>query len=150
MVHEKEYFNNKVISHLSKSFTIFNFLELYYSFDYFKKASIKKVFEINNYDDLISFSESFDLFAMNLNNVIMSGVFLFNKENVSSVIVKKYRLSKININDDDLHVDNIENIINKIDLLLRINKIEKSETSAEKIWFMVKSIEINDKLEKRN
>ena len=31
---EKEYFNNKVIYHLSKSFTIFNFLELYYSFDY--------------------------------------------------------------------------------------------------------------------
>ena len=146
---EKEYFNNKVIYHLSKSFTIFNFLELYYSFDYFKKTAIKKVFEINNYEDLISFSESFDLFAMNLNNVIMSGVFLFNKENVSSVIVKKYRLSKININDDDLHVDNIENIINKIDLLLRINKIEQSETSAEKIWFMVKSIEINEKLEKR-
>ena len=123
---------------------------MYYSFDYFKKTAIKKVFEIKNYEDLVTFSESFDLFAMNLNNVIMSGVFLFNKENVSSVIVKKYRLSKININDDDLHVDNIENIINKIDLLLRINKIDQSETSAEKIWFMVKSIEINDKLEKRN
>jgi len=146
--HEKEYFNNKVLNNLNKAFTISNFLELYYGFDYFKKTAIKKVFEINNYEDLISFSESFDLFAMNLNNVIMSGVFMFNKENVSSVIVKKYRLSKININDDDLHIDNIENIINKIDLLLRINKIEQSVTSAEKIWFMVKTNEINEKIKK--
>ena len=147
--YEKEYFNSKVLINLNKTYTISNFLELYYSFDYFKKSAIKKVFEISNYEDLITFSESFDLFAMNLNNVIMSGVFLFNKENVSSVIVKKYRLSKININDDDLHIDNIENLINKIDLLLRVNKIDQSQTSAEKIWFMVKSMEINEKLEKR-
>ena len=39
----------------------------------------------------------------------------------------KYRLAKINISDDDLHTDNIENLLNKIDLLLRIEKIEKSK-----------------------
>ena len=141
---EKEYFNSKVLSNLTKAFTISNFLELYYSFDYFKKIAIKKVFNLNNYDELVSFSENFDIFAMNLNNVIMSGVFLFDKEDVSSIIVKKYRLSKINIVDDDLHTDNIENIINKITLLLRINKIENSETTVQKIWFMTKVKEIND------
>lgn len=144
--YEKEYFKNKVLTSLNKSFTISNFLELYYSFDYFKKMAIKNVFKISNYDDLIAFSETFDLFAMNLNNVIMSGVLLFDKEDVSNIIVKKYRLSKINIVDDDLHVDNIENLVNKIILLLRINKIENSETTVEKIWFMTKVKEINDKL----
>lgn len=144
--YEKEYFKNKVLTSLNKFFTISNFLELYYSFDYFKKMAIKNVFKISNYDDLIAFSETFDLFAMNLNNVIMSGVLLFDKEDVSNIIVKKYRLSKINIVDDDLHVDNIENLVNKIILLLRINKIENSETTVEKIWFMTKVKEINDKL----
>jgi len=144
--YEKEYFKNKVLISLNKAFTISNFLELYYSFDYFKKMAIKNVFKISNYDDLIAFSETFDLFAMNLNNVIMSGVLLFDKEDVSNIIVKKYRLSKINIVDDDLHVDNIENLVNKIILLLRINKIENSETTVEKIWFMTKVKEINDKL----
>lgn len=146
---EREYFNSKVLCNLNKAFTISNFLELYYSFDYFKKIAIKKVFGLSNYDELINFSENFDIFAMNLNNVIMSGVFLFDKEDVSSIIVRKYRLSKINIVDDDLHTDNIENIINKITLLLRINKIENSETTVQKIWFMTKVKEIND-IEKEN
>lgn len=143
--YDQEYFKNKVLTNLSKSFTISDFLELYYSFDYFKKNAIKKVYNINNYEELITFSENFDLFAMNLNNVIMSGVLLFDKEDVSSVIVKKYRLSKINIVDDDLHTDNIENLINKINLLLRIDKIEHSQTTVEKIWFMVKVNEIKEK-----
>lgn len=142
--HEQEYFKSKVIPKLTEAFSIANFLEIYYSFDYFKKNAIVDVFKITNYEELITFSESFDLFAMNLNNVIMSGVMLFDKEDVSSIIVKKYRLSKINIVDEDLHTDNIENLINKINLLLRINKIENSETSVEKIWFMVKVKEIND------
>ena len=94
--YDNEYFKNKVLQKLTKSFTISDFLELYYSFDYFKKTAIQNVFKISNYDDLIAFSETFDLFAMNLNNVIMSGVLLFDKEDVSNVIVKKYRLSKIN------------------------------------------------------
>ena len=144
--YDKEYFNNKVLVNLSKTFTITNFLELYYSFDYFKKTAINNVFKISDYDSLVAYSESFDLFAMNLNNVIMSGVFIFDKEDVSSIIVKKYRLSKINIVDDDLHTDNIENLVNKITLLLRINKIENSETTVDKIWFMTKVREINEKL----
>lgn len=145
--YETEYFNNKVLMNLNESFTISQFLELYYSFDYFKKLAINEVFKISNYDELINFSENFDLFAMNLNNVIMSGVLLFDKEDVSNVIVKKYRLSKINIVDDDLHTDNIENIINKIELLLRIKKIEESDTTIENIWFLTKVKEINKEIE---
>lgn len=145
--YEVEYFNNKVLLNLNESFTISQFLELYYSFDYFKKLAINDVFKISNYEELINFSENFDLFSMNLNNVIMSGVLLFDKEDVSNVIVKKYRLSKINVVDDDLHTDNIENIINKIELLLRIKKIEESDTTVENIWFLTKVKEINKEIE---
>ena len=144
--YEKEYFRSKVLPKLTKAYTISDFLELYYGFDYFKKQAIRKEFKISNYEELKAFSDNFDLFAMNLNNVIMSGVPLFEEEDVSNIIVKKYRLSKINITDDDLHTDNIENIINKITLLLRINKIENSETSIEKIWFITKVKEINERL----
>jgi len=146
--YDSEYFKSKVIPYLSEAFTISNFLEIYYSFDYFKKSAITNVFKISNYEELITFSESFDLFAMNLNNIIMSGVLLFDKEDVSSIIVKKYRLAKINILDEDLHTDNIENIINKITLLQRVNKIENSETTVDKIWFVVKVKEINERLKK--
>lgn len=146
---DQEYFKSKITPYLSEAFTISNFLEIYYSFDYLKKDVITKVFKITNYEELINFSETFDLFAMNLNNVIMSGVLIFDKEDVSSIIVKKYRLSKINITDEDLHTDNIENLINKIILLQRVNKIENSEISVDKIWFMVKVKEINERLKEK-
>ena len=33
----------------------------------------------------------------------------------------------------------IENLINKITLLQRVNKIENSDTTVDKIWFMVQT-----------
>ena len=81
-------------------------------------------------------ANNFDLFAMNPTNVIMDGTTLFENSDVSKIIVNKYRLAKINISDDDLHTDNIENLLNKIDLLLRIEKIEKSSITVDQIWFL--------------
>jgi hypothetical protein len=39
-------------------------------------------------------------------------------------------------------------MINKINMLLRINKIEHSQTTVENIWFMTKAKEINENLER--
>lgn len=134
--YDKEYIKSKTIKTLNKSYTISEFLNLYYSFDYFKKEAIKRVFEINDYDELMRIANNFDLFAMNPTNVIMDGTTLFENSDVSKIIVNKYRLAKINISDDDLHTDNIENLLNKIDLLLRIEKIEKSSITVDQIWFL--------------
>lgn len=134
--YDKEYIKSKTLKTLNKSYTISEFLNLYYSFDYFKKEAIKRVFEINDYDELMRIANNFDLFAMNPTNVIMDGTTLFENSDVSKIIVNKYRLAKINISDDDLHTDNIENLLNKIDLLLRIEKIEKSSITVDQIWFL--------------
>ena len=134
--YDKEYIKSKTLKTLNKSYTISEFLNLYYSFDYFKKEAIKRVFEINDYDELMGIANNFDLFAMNPTNVIKDGTTLFENSDVSKIIVNKYRLAKINISDDDLHTDNIENLLNKIDLLLRIEKIEKSSITVDQIWFL--------------
>ena len=76
---------------------------------------------------------------MNPTNVIMNGTPLFEYSNVSKIIVNKYRLSKLNIEDEDLDMNNIDTLLEKIELLLRINKIENSNSSVEKLWFVVKS-----------
>ena len=39
-------------------------------------------------------------------------------------------------------------LINKIDFVIRINKIENSELSIEKIWFIVENSQIKEKEEK--
>lgn len=135
--YDELYFENYVSKILNESLTISEVLNLYYSFDFYKKQEIKKSFSINNYEELLNFSDSFDLYAMNPLNIISDGEKIFDNIDVKDVIITKYRLSNINVNENNLDANELENLLKKIELLLRIEKIENSETTVEKIWFMV-------------
>ena len=100
---------------------------------------------MTTYDDIKRYSESFDLFAMNPSNVIVSGILVFDETNIPKTIVNKYRLNGIKIDETDLSMDNVQNLLNRIRLILRIHMIETSMLSVEKIWFM---IQVHSLLEK--
>jgi hypothetical protein len=140
---DEEYFKDKVLSILSNSLTVSDLLNLYYSFDYFKKIAIKKVYDITTYDEIVKYSDDFDLFAMNPKNVIIDGVTLFEENNIGQVIMNKYRLDNINLTEENLNPDDLKTLLDKVQLLLRINVIENSPTTVEKIWFMVQVEKIN-------
>jgi hypothetical protein len=140
---DQEYFKERVLSILNGSLTISELLHLYYSFDYFKKIAIKRVFDVTTYDNIVKYSDSFDLFAMNPTNIVTNGVTLFEENNIARVIMNRYRLDNINLTEENLNSDDLNNLLDKIQLLLRINEIEKSTTSVEKIWFMVQVRKIN-------
>lgn len=146
--YDQEYFKDKVLSVLNSSFTISELLHLYYSFDYFKKIAIKKVFSITTYDEILKYSEEFDLFAMNPTNIIIDGIALFEENNLSKVIMNKYRLDNINLTEENLNPDDLKPLLDKIELLLRIDVIENSSTTVEKIWFMVQVEKITKAEEK--
>lgn len=141
--YEQECFKIKVISILNKSLTISDLLHLFYSFDYFKKTAIKKYFEVTSYGEIIKYSDSFDLFAINPTNIIIDGVYLFAENNLSKVIMNRYRLDNVNLTEELLNPDDLELLMNKINLLLRIKIIEESTTTVEKIWFITQVEKIN-------
>ena len=134
--YDLEFFKDRVLSSLSDLYTLPELLHLYYSYDYFKKLAIKKVYKLSTYVDLEEYSSSFDLFAMNSNNVIINGINVFGDEELAKVIANKYRLNNINVNELELTEDGIPNIISSINMLLRINIIENSNITVEKIWFI--------------
>lgn len=136
--YDNEYFKEKVLKELNDSFTITELLHLYYSFDYFKKTTIKKVFKLTDYNELMNLSDTFDLFAMNPNNVIINGIVMFQEINVAEIIMNKYRINGINLSEENISENELEVLLDKINLMLRINQIEKSEITIEKIWFMAK------------
>ena len=136
--YDETYFNDKVMTILSKTITISDVLNLYYSFDYFKKVAIQKVYKISDYDEVIRLSEEFDLFAMNPNNIIIAGVPVFEDTNVQRIICNKYHLSNIYIDEDNLTEENLKLLLNKVSLILRTQTIDKSNTTVEKIWFITK------------
>jgi len=146
-IYDQEYFKDKVLRILSKTLSVADLLNLYYSFDYFKMLAIKKVYNLNTYKEIEEYSKRFDLFAANPCNVVTSGVLVFDDANIGRVIANKYRLNNIKITEEDLDKNNLVNLKNKIDLILRVNKINNSNTSVDKIWFcaMVKKIVDKDK-----
>lgn len=136
--HDKEFFKQQVVSILHPSFTTYELLHLYYSFDFFKKQSIKKVYDVENYDELIKMSNKFDVFATNPTNIIVNSVPVFKENNIAEVIINKYRLDNINVTEEDL--DDLESFTKKIDLLLRVETISNSDLTVDKIWF-IKEVE---------
>ena len=136
--YDEEYFKDKVMSILSNTLTIMDVLNLYYSFDYFKKLAIAKAYNTNSFEEISKYSENFDLFAMNTTNIIVAGLPLFDERNIAKIIANKYNLNSIRLTEEDLSEDNLTTLLNKILLILRINKIENSKTTIEKIWFMCK------------
>ena len=135
--YDKEYFKDKVLAILTKTMTISDLFNLYYSFDYFKKLAIKRVYNVSVYDEVLKYSDSFDMFAMDPTNIIISGVSVFDTNDIPKVIANKYRLNNLVVSEEDLSESNLSTLLGKINLLLRINVIENSKSSIEKIWFMV-------------
>ena len=143
--YDEEYFKDKVMAILDRTMAISDLLNLYFSFDYFKKLAIQKVYKINNYEDIIKYSEQFDLFAMNPTNIIITGVPIFADTDIAKIICNKYRLNNLKLEESDLSPDSLKQLLNKILLILRVNKIENSKTSLEKIWFIVEVEKIINK-----
>lgn len=141
--YDQEYFKNKVLSILHSAFKVNELLHLYYSFDYFKKMAIKKVFNLTTYADVVRYSDDFDLFAMNPNNIVINSIPLFEEYNIAKIIINRYRLDNINLTEENLNPNDLKTVLDKIQFLLRINEIEKSPTSVEKIWFMAQVEKIN-------
>lgn len=136
--YDEAYFNAEVMNVLSSTMTISDLLNLYYSFDYFKKIAIQNVYKLTSYEDVLKISENFDLYAMNPNNVIIAGVPVFEETNIPRIICNKYHLSSIYIEEEDLTADNLKPLLSKVSLILRTRKVENSSISLEKIWFITK------------
>ena len=144
-------FENKIINMKADSLLLISdVVRLYYSYNFFKRETFAKVFELENYKDIVKLCDEFDEFASNPSNIIINGINTFEESDVASVICNKYRLENINIELADLDEDSIPQLINKIDFVFRIDKIEHSDLSVEKIWFIVENNQIKEKEIKEN
>ena len=120
-------------------------MHLYYSYDYFKKLIIQDAYNLTDYNEIIKYSDNFDLYAMNASNIIIVGIPIFSDSDIPKIIANRYHLENIKITEDDLSENNLNSLKNKIELVLRVNKIDKSQTSIDKIWFMVQVEKIINK-----
>ena len=120
-------------------------VRLYYSYNFFKKETFAQVFNLTTYNEIVELCDEFDDFAANPTNIIINGINTFEDTDVASVICNKYRLENINLEVAELDEDSLINLKNKIDFIFRVYKIEHSDLSVEKIWFIVQVGKILEK-----
>ena len=125
-------------------------LNLYYSHDYFKKIALQNIYNLKDYETILKYSENFDLFAMNPTNIIMMGVPAFKDINIPEIIANKYRLNNIKITEGDLSEENLDSLMNKILLILRVNNINNSKITVEELWFLAEVEKIIIKVTKKS
>ena len=95
---------------------------------------------------MIKQSNIYDEFAKNPTNLIVKGLPVFERNNIPRIIANKYKLNNLLITEDDITPDNLSALKNKIALITRINKINESNTTVEKIWFIVNANKIIEKM----
>lgn len=134
--YDKERYKEIVLSSINKSSTMYDLIHLYDSYEYFKRETIKRVYNLNTYEEIEKYCHDFEKFVKNPNNVIINGLLLFADNNIPQIIINKYRLDKININEINLEPDNINVTLKNINFLLRIYEMSKSKITPEKIWFI--------------
>ena len=143
--YDEEYIKEIVIKNISQDMTVSEVLHLYYSYDYYKKDAIRRAYELEDYQSIIEYSDEYDFYSMNPNNIIAEGIEVFNDSNVSEVIANKYKLNAINVEPADVTEENIKTLLNKVLIILRLNVIENSKLSLDEVWFMVQVSKIIDK-----
>ena len=148
--YDAEVFKEKIMDILSHTMSISDILNLYYSYDYFKKIVLQNVYNLKDYETILKYSENFDLFAMNPTNIIIMGIPVFKDLNIAEIIANKYRLNNIKITEDDLSEENLESLLNKILLILRVNNINNSNISIDELWFLAEVEKIISKESKKN
>lgn len=148
--YDKEYFKDVIIKNINEDMSVLDVLHLYYSYDYYKKDAIMRAYELDNYNSIIEYSNDYDLYSMNPNNIIAEGIEVFNESNVSEVIANKYKLSGINIEESDVSEENLKTLLNKVLIILRLNVIENSNLTLDEVWFMVQVSKIISKESKED
>lgn len=143
--YDQEYFKNIIRKYVNSDMTVLEVIHLYYSFGYYKKTAIQAAYELETYDAIMEYSNEFDLYSMNPNNLIAEGIEIFNKSNVSEVIANKYKLNNINIEASDVSEENLKTLLNKVLIILRLNVINNSKMTLDEIWFMVQVAKIVEK-----
>ncbi len=140
--HDYETFKARILAVLSPNMTVQEVFNLYYSFDLQKRKDIKTSFNYSTYKEVEEKCLEFDEFVSNPNHMIVTGASVFGDNEIAKIIVNKYRLNNINIMESDLNPDNLNVILEKIDLILRLKVIKESNITPEKIHFMTKVDEL--------
>ncbi|MEG2379798.1 MAG: hypothetical protein RSB77_06205 [Bacilli bacterium] len=148
--HDLAYFDYLVKQKLPdpQKITVFDVVTTYFSLDYFKKYALKNVYGKEAVNNFFCRNDSKEP-TCNINpmNLLVSSIPVFEENNIITSVINKYRISNINLNEENLDPDSLSELLYKVRFLLRYKVIEKSPVTAEEISFLLQVEKITKKEE---
>ena len=136
---EEERVRTTIVPLISNSMLISDVMNIFDSFNAYRRKTIKEVADVQNYNELLEYELELAAFIDEPNNIIVNGIYAYEEEDVPTTIVNKYKFENVGVGVEELGKETIGSLINKIDFLLRINTINNSKLTVDKIWFMVQT-----------
>ena len=136
---EEERVRTTIVPLINNSMLISDVMNVLDSFNAYRRKTIKEVADVQNYNELLEYELELTAFIDEPNNIIVNGIYAYEEEDVPTTIVNKYKFENVGVGVEELGKETIGSLINKIDFLLRINTINNSKLTVDKIWFMVQT-----------
>ena len=134
----KIYFEEKIKSYIKVNTYVSDVFEILDAYPYFNKKMIKKVFEVEDEEEIEKIRSKMKDFIYNPYRKIIDMIPLFVEKNVPQLLMNGYRFENLNVTEESFEDDNINNIFEKCNRIILSDKVTKFKLSLEEINFLIK------------
>jgi len=139
------YFDEKIKETIKINTYVSDIFEIFNAYPYFNKRMIKKVFEVDTEEEIENIRTKIKDFVYNPHRKIIDMIPVFVEKNVPQLLANGYRFENLNITEESFEDDNINNIFDKCNRIIRSTKIDKFKLSLDEINFLVEVTTLKNK-----
>ena len=139
------YFDEKIKSFIKPNTYVSDLFEMYDAYPYFNKKMIKKVFEVEQEEEIDAIRFKMRDFIYNPYRKIIDMIPMFVEKNIPQLLMNGYRFENLNITEESFEEGNINNIFEKCNRIIIAQKVGKFKLSLDEINFLKNVKELKDK-----
>ena len=132
------YFEEKIKSQIKVNTYVSDVFELFDAYPYFNKKMIKKVFELEEDNEIDDIRNKMKDFIYNPYRKIIDMIPIFIDKKVAQLLMNGYRFENLNVTEESFEDDNIKNIFEKCNRVIISDKVSKFKLSLEEVNFLLK------------
>ena len=132
------YFEEKIKTYIKVNTLVSNVFEIFDAYPYFNKKMIKKVFEVEDDEEIDNIRNKMKDFIYNPYRKIIDMIPMFVDKKVSQLLMNGYRFENLDVTEESFEDDNIKNIFEKCNRILISDKVSKFKLSLDEINFLIK------------
>ena len=110
---------------------------LYFSMhDLLLKKIIQKVYNLQNYAEILEKANQIKEYIYDESNVILTGIRIFQDNDIPRMLSSKFKLNGVTVEETEFDGGNLASLTNKLLLVIRCEKLKRSPRTVDELLFM--------------